>query len=208
VSGGWWGGYAEDVTVRQAMAYGASQDPWELTKALELVAALDPKLIMEIGCDRGGTLYAWTAVAPQAQVWGITLADNGAGTGGSGLALETHGAKVLIGDSHDPATLAWFADQMAGPCVDVLFLDGDHSAAGVRQDLAMYGPLVRAGGLILLHDICSAPDVFCPVEVRQVWEEIHGRYATEEIRNPDSGGQGWGVIRVAAGDDFAVQVPA
>ena len=197
---GWWGGYVDELAVRQAMAYGASQDPWELTAAMKLAAEVNPEIIVEIGCDRGGTLYAWRALCDR--VYGITLEDNGPGTGGSGLGLYSHGAVICIGDSHDGASLRNLAGLLAGDPVDVLFLDGDHSAYGVRQDLAMYAPLVRAGGLILLHDIDSVPDVFCPVEVKQVWPELKARYATEEIRNPDSGGQGWGVIRVQPGDVF------
>jgi hypothetical protein len=204
---GWWGGYVDELAVRQAMAFGASQDPWELTAAMKLAAEVNPEIIVEIGCDRGGTLYAWRALCPR--VYGITLEDNSASTGGSGLGLETHGAMVLVGDSHEPLARRWLLsclidaeDPRSYQPVDVLVLDGDHSAAGVRQDVSDYGPLVREGGLILLHDIDSVPDVFCPVEVKQVWPGLKARYATEEIRNPDSGGQGWGVIRVQPGDVF------
>jgi predicted O-methyltransferase YrrM len=37
-------------------------------------------------------------------------------------------------------------------CLDVLFIDGDHSYAAVNSDLATYGPRVKRGGVILLHD--------------------------------------------------------
>lgn len=37
--------------------------------------------------------------------------------------------------------------------IDVLFIDGDHSQAGYKDDLKTYSALVRAGGLIISHDI-------------------------------------------------------
>ena len=37
--------------------------------------------------------------------------------------------------------------------VDVLFIDGDHSYDGVKQDFDNYNGLVRKGGLIVFHDI-------------------------------------------------------
>jgi cephalosporin hydroxylase len=37
--------------------------------------------------------------------------------------------------------------------IDFLFIDGDHTYNGVKQDYKMYGPLVRKGGIIAFHDI-------------------------------------------------------
>lgn len=199
---GWWGGDGPSSDIRQAMMAGASQDPWELWRALVAVTVTDPKVIVEIGCDRGGTLALWRSVCER--VYGITLADNSYETGGSGLELVPHGAVVHIGDSHSAAARTWLISQLwdqPGAGVDVLVLDGDHSEAGVRADLKDYGPLVRPGGLILLHDIASPEEVARPVEVGKVWPDLKARYMTEEICNPD-GGPGWGVIRVKPGDKF------
>src|SRR5262252_1625797 len=152
----WWGGSGEhSPVVEEALRLGASQDAEELRLALEMVQGCEPQVILEIGCDRGGTLYAWRQVCER--VYGITTKDNSYESGGSGLPLETHGAVVHIGDSHERTATAWLAGQLGhgyDPTdlldpVDVLVLDGDHTVWGVRQDLAMYGPLVRPGGLIL-----------------------------------------------------------
>jgi hypothetical protein len=150
-------------------------------------------------------------------VYGITLADNGYDAGGSGLPLEPHGAVTYIGDSHGSAALEWLIDELAvpvaemsmaelvagpqvlmqvtRPCsaweairpVDALVLDGDHSAAGLVADLAMYGPLIRSG-----HDP--------RVQVPEVWAGLRDRFDTSEI---DAGGPGWGIIHVRAADRFA-----
>jgi len=171
----------------------ASQNAEELADALELVAATvagSVGVVVEIGCDRGGTLYAWRQVCDR--VYGITLADNSYATGGGGLDLIDHGAVVRIGDSHDPESRWWLADQLnadvVGDLIDVLVIDGDHSVQGVFQDLADYQRFVRPGGITLLHDIHSKGDARC--DVWKAWPEIREMYRTEEIGNV----HGWGVI--------------
>jgi predicted O-methyltransferase YrrM len=38
------------------------------------------------------------------------------------------------------------------PALDLLFLDGDHSYEGTRENLADYGPKLKSPGFLLLHD--------------------------------------------------------
>jgi len=183
----WWG---DDglltAPVAEAMRRGASQDAWELEQALGLIALLAPRTLVEIG---------------------ITLADNSYETGGSGLALDPPpGSRLIVGDSHAPATRALLLDALVcaenpavAHAVDVLVIDGDHTEAGVLADLVMYGALVRPDGLILLHDITSTNDP--RAEVHKLWPHLAPRFETAEIRNPD-GGFGWGVIHVRDGDRF------
>jgi len=182
---------APACVARQAMVHGASQHEVELAAALDLAAELQPAVIVEIGCDRGGGLYAWRQVCDR--VYGITLPPG---------PPEQHGAALILGDSHDPATLAALGAQLGGDPVCVLIVDGDHTLAGVRADLAMYGPLVRPGGLVLIHDInCTGDD---QVETWRLWPGLAAAADTTEIRHAQRGaGWGWGVIRVREGDRFA-----
>lgn len=176
---------------RKAVAVGASQDPGELESVLHLVSERYPAIIVEIGCDTGGTLYAWSQICPE--VYGITLEDNSYVTGGQGRPLVTNGANVLQGDSHDPASLAWLNRWLHARPADVLVLDGDHHVPGILMDLGMYGPLVRKGGLILLHDIYSKGDA--RAEVWKVWPDLTREFRTSQIMGP----HGWGVIHVTEG---------
>jgi cephalosporin hydroxylase len=208
VTGWWGGGWDEDPVILTAMAAGASQDPAELAGALAQIAGLKPEIVVEIGCDRGGTLLAWRSVCHE--VYGITTESNDWETGGSGEPLDAHGAIVHIGDSHDGQSLRWLVSHLgrgyqpvdAIRPVDALVLDGDHLVAGIRRDLVMYGPLVRTGGLILLHDIASVGDD--RAEVWKVWPDLKARYGATEIINPE-GGPGWGVITVRVGDKFELE---
>jgi predicted O-methyltransferase YrrM len=59
-----------------------------------------------------------------------------------------------------------------------LFIDGDHSYDGVRQDFEMYAPLVRPGGLVAMHDINTLAEDH---HVWRYWGEIKERHRTEEI---------------------------
>jgi FkbM family methyltransferase len=189
---------ATEIT-RGAMLRGASQRPDELAGLLETLGREDLKITAEIGCDAGGTLFAWKQVCPE--VYGITLADNSYQTGGTdNRPLHNHGAAVHLGDSHDAASWRWLEAKLHGRLLDLLVIDGDHRAAGVRADLEMYGPLVRPGGLIALHDIAATDDE--RAEVHRVWPDLVRRYDTSEILSKAWDPYGWGVIRVRDGDTF------
>jgi predicted O-methyltransferase YrrM len=54
--------------------------------------------------------------------------------------------EVRQGYSHEQAA------QWQGP-IDLLFLDGDHSYASVRQDFEDWAPKVRPGGYLVMHDV-------------------------------------------------------
>jgi predicted O-methyltransferase YrrM len=58
----------------------------------------------------------------------------------------------IIGDSHDPKTKSLVYDLIPEGSLDLLFIDGDHSYAGVKQDSIDYTPLVKKGGLVGYHD--------------------------------------------------------
>jgi cephalosporin hydroxylase len=131
--------------------HGAIQRTWELQALLCDVRRLRPRTVVEIGTHRGGTFAAFAAVAhPNARLVSIDRPEAGFGTTDEDVArlraLLRPGQSMaaIRGDSHDPATRARLRDALGGAPIAFLWIDGDHSAAGVRQDLAMYAPLVRA----------------------------------------------------------------
>lgn len=44
------------------------------------------------------------------------------------------------------------ADRIEDGCLDFVFIDGDHTAEGVRMDIAKWCPKVKKGGLVSGHD--------------------------------------------------------
>lgn len=180
---------AATIAYRACQDWHASQRQDELAAAIAVVAAAAPKVIVEIGCDAGGTLYAWRQICDD--VYGITLPDNSPPTGGQGYQLVTHGAEVLRGDSHDASALNWLMGVLDGRPVDVLVIDGDHSYAGARADWDTYTPLVADGGLVLLHDVLNVWDR--RVDLARLWEEVGG---SEVIASRARRPVGWGVFHM------------
>lgn len=128
----------------------ASQGADEMLWLLEKVAAIEPKVIMEIGVHLGHSLKAWQDAFNPEVLIGI---DNESNTVlDIYLMDELRKAKFIKGDSHDARTLAATKDYLGNRQVDFLFIDGDHSYSGVKQDYEMYKWLVRPGGIIAFHD--------------------------------------------------------
>jgi predicted O-methyltransferase YrrM len=111
---------------------------------------------IEIGRYRGGsTIVIAAAMAPEGRLWSIDVGEKEARmfaqTGGTfdnatrdfctrfGLHVE-----ILVGDSR---TL----DVDTGE-VDLVFIDGDHTYEGVRNDFERFGRRVPVGGAVLLDD--------------------------------------------------------
>jgi cephalosporin hydroxylase len=169
----------------------AYQKPGELGALIELLRVERPRVIVEVGADAGGTLAAWQTLGPAALV-AISLPG---GPYSSGEPLDPHGATVIEADSQQPETVERLRQVLGRDrAIDFLFIDADHTAAGVTRDVELYRPLVRPGGLIGLHDICHHPD-HPEVGVEHVWASLSGRERWEFIRTPTTWG-GIGVVRV------------
>lgn len=78
-----------------------------------------------------------------------------------GLDINANNAPDIIGDSASLETLRRLEVMLAGRQIDLLFIDGNHSAAGVRADYEMYGRLTRH--LIAIHDVHSVMGHVTPV---------------------------------------------
>lgn len=162
-----------------------------------------PRAVLEIGTCRGGTLFCWCAMAaPDATVISLDLPGgiHGGGYPAWKILLYRRFAQarqrmhLLRGDSHQAAMLETVKRLVPPGGLDFLFIDGDHTLAGVRQDFETYSPLVKSGGAIVFHDICVHLPVYdCHVD--ELWNELKlGREHLEFIENPAQGMYGIGVI--------------
>jgi len=66
--------------------------------------------------------------------------------------------KQFLGDSHSEEART-FLKQNVPDKLDVAFIDGDHSFAGVWQDIQLTRPFCRRGTLLILHDTIACEDV-------------------------------------------------
>lgn len=177
-----------------AVQGGASQKTGELAELIDLVFELDPGVILEIGSMNGDTLRAWKAAAPAATLISISLTD---GPYGGGAVPEGITQNHIDLDSHGPEALASVQEILAGRPIDFVFIDGDHSYEGVRQDFEIYSPLVRRGGVVAFHDILPHNNEV-GIDVRRFWLELVERYEWDEFVIPEQmrDGRMWGGIGV------------
>jgi cephalosporin hydroxylase len=188
--------------VRGNHFFRANQVPSELTALGQILAAARPRYVLEIGTARGGTLLFLTRLAsPEAVIVSVDLPGGRFGGGyGSRRAwfyrrFARRGQRIHLfrGDSHSSDMLGQVKAVFGGQPLDYLFIDGDHSYEGVRRDFEMYGPLVRKGGMVAIHDIAEHPTAVGS-EVTQFWNEVKANRRHKEFI--ESRSQGWAGIGV------------
>lgn len=199
----WERGFWESLAgARAARARGAMQKVRELAPLLALVRRVHPRVVVEIGTARGGTLHGWCRVAhPDATVVSIDLPG---GPYGGGYSEEDEQVFRRYGrgrqdlhfiraSSHESTTRDRLDALLRGRSVEFLMIDGDHTYEGVRQDFEMYGTLVAGNCPVAFHDILRhPPEQQC--EVDRFWNEVkHGYRHTEFV---DREGDQYGGIGV------------
>ena len=180
----------------------ALQKEREISKFCKLIAPMRPKAILEIGTANGGTLFLLSKFsAPDSLIISVDL-PVGPFIGGINYktssfykAFTSHKQKMVLisRDSHKPSTLEKVKKNLKKKQLDILFIDGDHSYEGVKQDFEMYSPLVKKKGIIAFHDIVVVPEE--NVEVNKFWNEIKKNYEYfEYVEDWNQGNCGIGVI--------------
>jgi hypothetical protein len=119
----------------------------------------------EIGVLRGKTLFAlldanpslamfaidqWKQLPPRPNENAETYNDydmNGLCASVTQKAKTYHGrCQILKGDSEEMAAM------VENGTLDFVFIDGDHTEAGVARDIRAWAPKVKEGGMVLGHD--------------------------------------------------------
>jgi cephalosporin hydroxylase len=194
-----------DATKRaaEAIMWGALQKPDELEMLGRFLAKRrHPQVVVEVGTARGGTLWYWCQYATHDAL--LISVDLPGGDFGGGYTVEdvprllgharaAQDIQLLAGNSHSPKMLEAVEKLLDGRKVDLLFIDGDHSYEGVKQDWEMYSPLVGQGGLIIFHDIVEHTKI-PECQVDRLWNELKPEHKHEEFCASDRGWAGIGVI--------------
>ncbi len=125
--------------------------PSERAALKGLLAELDPEVAIEIGRGDGGSLRRLAAQARHVHSFDLTAPAPGA--------VATSNVTFHTGDSHD--LLPRLLDQLTTRSVnvDLVLVDGDHSAEGVRRDVEdlLLSPAI-SHTLVLVHDTAN-PEV-------------------------------------------------
>ena len=166
----------------------AAQNAAEITEVIERVRRTLPpvKRFMEVGVLHGGSAirYAHALCAPDATV---LLCD-------IDLPRFQKAARILKDTGYEvhclhagPETVAQVHDILTGAPLDLLHIDANHEYPYVKADWLTYSPLVRPGGVVLLHDVCGKEGVI------QFWAELKKTQPrTETVRI--SNGPGIGIV--------------
>lgn len=173
-----------------------AQRPRELADFLDLLVTEGVRSYLEVGARHGDTFAAVAdALPPGATLVAVDLPGGLWGCEDSLPALQDaaayaraqgHTAHVIVGNSREAEIIAAAAAYSPYDCV---FLDGDHTADGIRADWAAYGPM---GRLVAFHDIAPTPDN-TGIKVPLVWNALRTTHRTRELLDADAPGMGIGV---------------
>jgi hypothetical protein len=153
---------------------------------------------LEVGCLYGDTLHFIGQQMPKGSK--IVAVDLPGSAGGRFKDTERflqkaaadlrkaygHEVEVIIGNSHDKAIVAEAARYVP---YDAVFIDGDHSIKGVRQDWRDYGPL---GSIVGFHDICRISQKYQD-GVKALYDRLSKEYRHQTLSIGDTR-RGIGVI--------------
>jgi predicted O-methyltransferase YrrM len=157
----------------------------EISELFNIVKGLNPKVVCEIGTDLGGTLYLWSKAM---QSGGLLISIDLPRLYRKSLNrflysffARTQKIFFLRENSHSLECLSKIQKILGDKKIDFLFIDGDHSYEGVKQDFLFYAKYVRKGGIIAFHDIMkdNLPGNICDVD--KFWARIKTVYQHREI---------------------------
>lgn len=179
-----------------------SQVRSEITNLAKVVEELKPKTVLEVGTNKGGTLFLFSRLAdPDATLISVDLPGGVYGGGYPNWRIPLYNAfrraqqalHLVRADSHAVETLEQVKAILGGRKVDFLFIDADHTYEGVKKDFELYSTLVRPGGVIAFHDIVPhPPEYHCGVDI--FWNEIKRPESREFIEDRNQGWAGIGIL--------------
>jgi predicted O-methyltransferase YrrM len=171
----------------------------EITELLRMLKGRKLRTVLEIGTDKGGTLFLFSRIAsPDATIVSMNLPWSSLNAQCmkyrnllfAKFASRKQTLNLLTANSHEHASLERVKGSLRGQKIDFLFIDGDHSYEGVKKDFEMYAPLVRNGGIIGFHDIAVNRGQKAE-PVRDYWKQVKQRHKHKELEY--SGGKGYGI---------------
>lgn len=165
-----------------------SQRKSEILELLRIMKELKPRVLLEIGTALGGTLYLFSKAASEDAL--IMSVDLPGGSFGGGYPFwkipvykyfgsRDQQVRLIRKDSHRLETVDKVKGILKGRMLDFLFIDGDHTYPGIKQDFELYSGLVRRDGIIAFHDIISPPG--SNYGINQFWNEIKDSYRHLEL---------------------------
>lgn len=171
----------------------------------DIVAALRPKLLVELGTHKGLSYFTFCQSMKENEIDGLCYAvDTFEGDAHTDKydesvfsAVNTHNRQHYHGFSYLMRMLFEEALQhFSDDSIDLLHIDGFHTYEAVSQDFANWYPKVKPGGIILFHDVAARVQDF---GAWKFWDETCAQHETFTFGH----GFGLGVLRKPGGDRSA-----
>ena len=140
-----------------------SMSAWEVACVAKDIdnSPMRKKAFVEIGSRNGGSWYYFSqlmdsgatviAVDLPGGPWGMEASSSKLKEVLSILNQQGYSSSAILGNSKDPDITQMVRDSVPDG-IDVLLIDGDHSYEGIVSDLKTYAPMVRPGGMVIVHD--------------------------------------------------------
>lgn len=172
------------------------QNRFEILSLLRMLRKRNLKTILEIGTAGGGTLFLFSRIASHDATL-ISIDNNYSWRKSFIKSFATKRQNILLVDmnSHQKQTRNKIKHILKDKKLDFLFIDGDHSYNGVKDDFSMYAGFVKHGGIIAFHDILLADTV------GKFYQEIKNKFKhieiiDREVKNDREIKKGIGVLYV------------
>lgn len=180
--------YVAELAVRQ---HGAQHERAELAALLAFLAH-DPQLrhVLEIGAGSGGSAWAWQQLPRVRLIVSVSIEPARLWAQRAGQGVRQY---CIPGDSTTAETVGEVRAAIPGTGFDLLVIDGDHTDAAVRADWRNYAPMVRPGGLIVLHDTRDGQPAD-QLQVSRLWRELAATRPTIELAAWPTGPAGTGIV--------------
>jgi len=194
----------ENELVNASFKIGMAQHKEEILGLTEFLAEKNLHNVIEIGSKLGGTFNILCNISTGKRI----SIDLPGGIHG-GWMLQGHpymgdvyldrnaffnmrypNVHMITGDSHKKETVNEVTKCLDGELADFLFIDGDHTYEGVKQDWLDYKHFVKPGGWIAFHDINDTEQHRdLNVYVGKLWDELGGNKVEFNVHK-DWGGIG------------------
>ena len=150
------------------------QKKYEILAIQEYIKHVKLNKVLDIGTFEGGTAYLWAKmIEPNGKVYCTDL--NFDRHKFYNNTPEQKSIIELKGNTNDPNFVKMIQDTVG--MVDLLFIDGDHSYEGVKNDFINFSPLVKPGGCVMLHDITDTiVHRERGVYVWKLWQELKVKF--------------------------------
>jgi SAM-dependent methyltransferase len=165
--------------------------------ARDLIASLQPRLLVELGTHFGESYFGFCQSVEEAGVACACYAvdswrgDPHAGTYGEEVFEEVNRYNDQWYGAFSHLLRTYFDDaqwEFSDGSIDLLHIDGLHTYAAVKHDWNTWFPKVAPGGIVLLHDIGARHLDF---GVWKLWDELSIEYESFDFHHYN----GLGVIR-------------